>query len=305
MGLTALLTLAVIAVATTLSVLGRRLARKDAVLFMVLVAMVMVAMLWIPRTYRNVVVGLIGAGVLFLGSAGIFAVVVGGLTVLLGYVIPGGSTVIALGIIAIVGFFEVRGALRHLRRMRRARALRPGVPPEGDVELFGRVWAQEPLRVPGTDTPCVLWQVTLDGIDKHSEAPVEIRAAAGSARFEPAGATLLLTVRTDLGGDAELRAKVAAAVGLPAPGKSVTDALGWLAEGDAAYVMGRPVWEPAPPGMGAYRDAPSIPTFRGQAFLADREEAEVARDSTWTLATWLGWGAAAAAVAALQALWLA
>jgi len=40
-------------------------------------------------------------------------------------------------------------------------------------------------------------------------------------------------------------------------------------------------------------------------FLADREEAEVARDSTWTLATWLGWGAAAAAVATLQALGLA
>ena len=80
--------------------------------------------------------------------------------------------------------------------------------------------------------------------------------------------------------------------------------LEWLAPGDEVYVVGIPSWEPAPAEHGGgYRDAPAVAVFRPQrtpVFVANRPEAELVRETVYTITAWVLWGSVCGVTAAFQ-----
>ncbi len=302
-----ILTFAVIACTVTLEVIARRLHRKpDTIPVLALIAIVLAMVIWLPSWARTVVVG---AGIVFLGldlGAGFtvfcLAVVAGA-----GLWLPGGITVVLLGILVIVGLEQVRGARRHLIRLARAAALTADEPTGDEVELTGNVHAVVPTVDPVHGEPCAMWKVIGHGT-RESQVMVELRGAEGSAIVDPE------TVRLDWSQptssiDGERAREVAEKLRLDLTSTGSLF-LQILPEGTECYVVGVPGWELAPaPTVGTYRDAPMLPTFRSTpehpAWFADRSEAQLHSDYGWALASWGIWGAMCAAIAGAQLLGLA
>lgn len=268
----------------------------------VVVALSVGSMLWTPEPFRSIVV--IGLAVMLGASIGGLGIVaLGGLALLTAVYLPGGASVLVLGIVVGVGISETLASRRHLVRISRAQTLVANEPVPHEVELTGTVRAVRPVRDPLRDEPCALWQVQLGTERRASDELLELRGDSGSAIIDPR--TIPLEWKSSPatypeGSEAET---IARRLGLELAGRPLV--LRVLREGQACYVIGRPVWEIAPAECtGLYRDQPVLPTFRTTephpVWFCDRSEAQLRKSYTWVLASWLAWGAVCAAIAIVQ-----
>lgn len=218
--------------------------------------------------------------------------------------VPGGTSAIILAILAIVGYFRTRVAVRHLTRLIRAAELVPGTKPTREVEVTGTVLGPDRV-IPGTDLSAAAWKLG----PLYTEYVV-IQTDVGPAFAELSTASLDgEAIYLDL----EARNKIFEAEekrSEPRMKERPTDAtIQVFRAGGPAYVVGIPAWEMPPSGSAGYRDAEVVPVFRRRAketppvFVANRSETEIRRESWWTLASWAGWGVVCGCVAVLMTGW--
>ncbi len=311
-----------LASAIGLGLLGRRLGLNrwfEAFAIAILVG----GALWLPTFLRTPVTTLLAALIFFLGAGPVAGIIVGVLVFVIGHFgMPGGGTALALLILVAVAIGVVTLSISRLRRIARARALLPGQPPGGDVELGGTALALRSISPPGLELGCVLYRASpWTERQVASREPFAIRSPAGIALVEPDGADLDLTGKKRALSPEEGRALLGLGEGEPTPkGGGGPGDLAYLEEGGACYVVGAPVWEPAPaelvaraaaslPEPAGYRGAPTIPVFRSspghRLYVADRAEEVVRSESLFNLWAWSSWGLIWAAVLILQGLGLA
>ena len=273
----------------------------------ILIMATLIGLVWIPPDWRTT--GFIGAGAL-LGLAGAggaerfwAAVIFGGILWLTETLVPGGTSALILGVLAIVGYVRTRSSVLHLVRLTRAGNLAPNETPDREVELAGTV-AGPDRPIDGLDERAAAWkldQLCTDYIVIETElGPV----FAETATAEVDGEVITLTKE-------QRKALLDAEGARPEPRmkqlpKDVE--LQVFRAGSPAYVVGIPQWEPPPRGSTGYRDSPVVPVFRQRTsaappvYIANRSEQELRRESWWTLSTWAGWGLACGWVGAAQAL---
>lgn len=287
------------------------------------VAILVGAALWLPDYLRTPVATLLATLIFSLGAGLAPGILTGALVFALAYfLVPGGGTVLVLGILACIAIGVVTLSARRLRRMARAFRLTPGVAPDGDVELGGIALAIRPLSPPGVELSCLLYRASpwAEG-QVASHEPFAIRSAEGLAVIEPSGAELDLEGKKRTLSAEEARTLLGFSAELPTPkGGGGPGDLAYLEEGSACYVVGVPVWEPASaelvaraanalPEPAGYRGAPTVPVFRStpehRLYLADRPEDSVRHETLFNLWAWSSWGVLWVGVAVLQALRLA
>jgi len=296
------LTAALVVCVAALELVGRRLRREpDNVYTLIVIAVCLGLMIWVPSWIRTLVVG---AVVVFLGmeSGVALAAVLLSIAIATGVWLPGGLTAVLLVILVLVGIGQVQAARRHLVRLSRAATLVANEPTTQEVELTGKIRAVTPVVDPVHGKPCAMWKLVGRGT-RESETLVELCGATGSAIIDPATVRLEWSQAPEaIRGDDAKRA--AAELRLDLADHDMLF-LQTLAEGTECYVVGVPAWEIAPANtVGLYRDAPVLPTFRSTpehpAWFADRSEDQLRADHRWELVSWCVWGAMCAAIATVQ-----
>jgi len=297
-----ILTAAVVACVIVLELISRRLEHDpDSIFGLIVIAICLGVMIWVPSYIRTLVVGgvIVFVG-LDLGLA--FALVLLSIAIGSGIWLPGGLSTVLLCILVIVGIGQIRSAQMHLIRLSRAATLVADEPTTQEVELTGKIRAVSPTVDPIHGKPCAMWKVTGRG-SRESETLVELRGDTGSAIIDPA------TVRLEWSRPPEAIRDEAATKAAEELRLELADGdvlyLQTLPEDTECYVVGVPTWEIAPANtVGLYRDAPVLPTFRSTpehpAWFADRSEAQLRADHRWALVSWAAWGTICAAIAIAQ-----
>lgn len=283
-----------------LVVIAPRLKRDPDTRFeLIAIALGFVILIWAPSYVRSLIVGGFAVfAVLGLGLGPVVTML--GLVIVTAVFLPGGVSVLLFAILAGIGVTEVRSSRRHLRRIARAATLVANQPVDEEVEVAGTAHAVSRVADPVYGAACAMWRVTGEGT-RESTALVEVRGPSGSAMVDPTTVALQWSRGPKIVRDDDARR---AAEALQLELSDGTLMLYVLPEGADCYVVGRPSWEPGPPGTGLYRDSPVLPTFRSTpehpALFADRSEAQLRADHAWALASWLTWGALCAAIGVLQ-----
>jgi len=274
--------------------------RKDAEMHFVW-AVLLGVLVWLPRWMREIFLWFLVwlLAVITIGPSMMSAVLGAVVVLLLAWGtgrLPGGVSVIVCAIVAVGALFEVRGALRGMRRQAAAASLRPGEQPRGEVWCSGTVrgegGAEPPPTVP--EQACFWAWKSLD-FQVASPAPFEIVTPHGVVRVFASGMQLELESAKTLSDEDTVLIDRRAKKGNQAE-------LLVLKPGQAASVIGTPSWEPGGSGAALYRESPMIPVFRGaqEATLYDRDAVAVHKGTLSAMTAWLGWGAAAVAVAVMQ-----
>jgi hypothetical protein len=300
----AVLSLIVLVCGVGIGIAGKRLKRDDTFVFVFLMLLTLVPVVWIPKSARD---GLLCAGIaLFFISIGDsfwdrvgWAVGVAGPLYALSWVIPGGASVLIIGLTLIALWFAFNDSRRHLKRLRRAERLDPATRNEKEVEIGGTVLpARISSTLPGVDLRHAGgWRLYANGEKFCEPEHVVLTTAQGSVlvalasidldrvRLETAKPDVVDVWREQLGLEAS-----------ETPLLQVVDA------DKEVYVIGTPTWIRAPAGSGGYRDSPLVPVFGKGSSLVQLPEAEVDARTWWTLILAIGFAIAATSVGVAQVL---
>ncbi|MCA9617529.1 MAG: hypothetical protein KC731_00820 [Myxococcales bacterium] len=314
-------TLVVVVVAVGLALWGRARDRDGVWWQAVAIGGSLFGFIWIPATYLDVAFGVLVGLIAILGADSaighVAAIVVGVVAAFTVHAMPGGiATLLALGACLMAVITGVRAG-RFLRRIRRAARLSPeDQRPVAEVEVGGRLPAEEVSPPPGFDAPSPMgaWRLSWPGGSIASPRPMILQAPEGKVVVQ------LDEVEIRVGDHHQTRIEEREAQALAEAlddgalltylaeardqGISHPVTLHWLPPAQAVHLLGRPSWRKH--AGASYRDGELLPSFEGGGelvpTLVDQSRGEHGRALTWDLVRALGWGAAAAAVAASHLL---
>ncbi len=279
--------------------MGIRLRRDDTTSFVLLLLFTMLPSVWLPQLARDLVLSLalavVGsfAGESTLGKL-VWAVALGGTLLLLSFAMPGGASVIVLGLTLIALVLHGRKTFAHYRRLSTAKRLDPTAPPRSPVEIGGTISLEKPPSVPPNfDLPDAAgWRLAFD--PTHcSPSTLRLETDVGPVLIDLATITLEHTRHAHSKLDSDVPTEPPFG---PGAMLAVIDA------GKAAHVLGIPEWERAPEGSGGYRNAPVVPLFGKGSTLYLIPESEVDARTLWHLTLTAGFALAALMVAIAHSL---
>ncbi|MBP6629342.1 MAG: hypothetical protein KA297_07920 [Kofleriaceae bacterium] len=315
----------VVAVALGLIVARRGMGLPDGALAQLVVAAALIGLVWMPPAWAAA--GVAVATWAVFGWALAALLIAAPVVVLVTQLVPGGVSVVLLGVIVLVGALVQRDHRRRLRRLAAAAQLQPGEHVAREVELTGQAFPLTPCLAPHLRTPCATWTARIGGTSYPASTYVELRAAHGSAIIDPRTVPLQWSRDPQLVRGDDARA-IIGAVGAPVGADADPSVLlHVLPVGATCYVVGVPTWALAPGGAaGLYRDSPLLPTFRqhgpdhapdpardgaapmkaadaGPAPIwADQSEEDLARASRFARLVWGAWAVVAGLIAVGQAV---
>ena len=275
--------LVLISAAITLMVLGRLLRRDDVSAVVIALVLTVLPCIIVPELWRDIALSmLIALAATFAADTLVaklaVAAISGGLFFGLSWLVPGGGSVVLLGM-ALLGFgiFLVQ-SLSHWRRLKRATLLELGRTVKGEVEVGGTSRQSGSLpTLPGIDLPKSLAGYRL--ADDHQRAtpellPVETTKGVIAVKLSEVSIedAPILTPALD---KVEAFKKVL--------GLEKVSAVEVIEADKEVYVIGKPEWTRFSEGAATYRDAPTVPCFGAGSTLHLRSEADVDREALWSL----------------------